>query len=55
MDLQDKRELIRLLELFFAETDFNQRDILNKNPIARLLKQNLSVYGHWKHKNRGRF
>lgn len=54
MTRQEKSELIRLLELFFSETNFNKRNILNQNPVARLLKQNLSVYGHWKGKNRGR-
>lgn len=53
MTNKDKNELLRLLEVFFAENQLNQRDFINKNKIASLLKKQMIKLGRWKNLPRG--
>jgi hypothetical protein len=54
MKLRDKRVLFDLLQVYFDEIDLTERDVLNKNPIAKLIKNNLKQAGYWKNRNRGK-
>lgn len=49
-----QKQLISLLDQFFEEYDINKRDFLNKNQVARLLKEELKKKGRWKNKARGK-
>jgi hypothetical protein len=54
MNAQEKKELMRLLQLFFAQYDINARDMTCKNPIATYLKEYLEKKGRWKSLARGK-
>jgi len=52
---QDKqKQLLLLLEEYFADHDINRRDFIAKNPVAHLLKKKLSSIGRWKNLPRGK-
>lgn len=50
----ENQELLELLTEFFKNVDINKRDVLSKNPVAKLLKQELSAKGRWKNLPRGK-
>ena len=54
MNKQEQDQLLYLLKMFFAEYDLNARDFLCKNPIASLLKLELSLKHRWKNLSRGK-
>jgi hypothetical protein len=47
------KQLEELLKEWFESADFDSADFLNKNKIAKILKQELSRRKHWKGKPRG--
>ena len=49
---QETTELLRLLEIYFDQTDFNRRNITSKDPVLPLLKKNLMKLGYWRNKKR---
>ncbi len=54
MTLQEKQELRRLLEKFFAEAKFGTRDFLSKGLVMPYLKKQLVKAGHWRDKARNK-
>jgi hypothetical protein len=54
MKTEEKKTLYYLLEKFFAFYDINGRDVVAKNPVALLLKNELSKKGRWKALPRGK-
>lgn len=53
MNLKERKELLRLLELYFAKTNFNRSNLLARDPVLALLKKNLMNLSYWKNKARG--
>ena len=53
MQTTKDKELIAALKKWFKTASFGERDFLNKNQVARLLKEELQSVGYWKNKKRG--
>lgn len=53
MDKDELNQLLNLLKKFFATYDLNKKNLVTRNPVAALLKRELSKRGRWKRLNRG--
>jgi hypothetical protein len=53
MTTKDEQELIRLLDLFFSEINWDDRNILYRNKVVLLLREKLTKLGRWKNLPRG--
>ncbi len=54
LEKPDEKELARVLKLWFDNVDFSLPNFLSRNEVARTLKENLMVAGHWKNLPRGK-
>lgn len=48
------KELAEALEIWFDNINKNNRNLLTRNPVAKILKTKLSEWGYWKNKPRGK-
>lgn len=54
MTLNEEKELIRLYDMWAAETDLSKRNVMAKDTFAAHLKKSLKSKGKWKDKDRGK-